>query len=306
METLLARVRRMAETEGALASAIPGVWFFRHDRPTPPTRYRAHTLSAGLVLQGRKAVRIGGTELWYDAASCFVVRGETVYEANVAEAPYLAIGLHVPPDVVVDTLLELGPLPAAVPASPAFVAPVDERLSDAILRLVASAADPTERRIVAPLALREVVYRLLCTDAAAVLRAGIGGEAEREPIRAAMAWLEAHADRKVTVEEVARRVAMSPSHFAHRFREVTSTSPMQYLKHVRLDRARGLLLSRGLRPSEVAGQVGYASLSHFTRDFKRRFGVAPGAYAKAFESRDVVAVAGSGNTPAGSALRAAG
>ena len=239
-DDLLQRLLRHAPTEGRIASVIPGVWFFRHDRPTPPTRYRASTLTAGLVVQGRKAVRVEGTELWYDDASYFVVRGETVYEANVAEAPYLAIGLEIPPQVVVETLLALGPAVGPAPAVSAFVAPVDAPLRDAMVRLVTTAADPVERRILTPLVMREVVYRLLCTEAAAVLRSGIR-EAEREPIRAAMAWLEAHADRRVTVQQVARQVGMSASHFAHRFRETASTTPMQYLKHVRMDRARTLL-----------------------------------------------------------------
>jgi AraC-like DNA-binding protein len=304
-DDLLQRLLRLAPAEGRIASAIPGVWFFRHDRPTPPTRYRTCTLTAGLVVEGRKAVRVEGAELWYDAASYFVVRGETVYEANVAEAPYLAIGLEIPPQVVVETLLELGPVSAPTAAVSAFVAPVDEPLRDAMVRLVTAAANPVERRILAPLVLREVVYRLLCTDAASVLRSGVR-EAEREPIRAAMGYLETHADRRITVDEVARHVGMSASHFAHRFREIVNTTPMQYLKHVRMDRARTLLLADGLRPSEIASRVGYASLSHFTRDFKRQFGVAPGAYARTFEVAAAVPVAGSGNTSTASALRAAG
>jgi AraC-like DNA-binding protein len=90
--------------------------------------------------------------------------------------------------------------------------------------------------------------------------------------------------------ELARQVAMSPSHFAHRFRSVARTSPIQYLKHLRLMRARALLLAEGLRPSEVAPKVGYASLSHFHRDFKRQFGVAPARYARAFEGHPAILV----------------
>ncbi|MEQ1505227.1 MAG: AraC family transcriptional regulator [Myxococcota bacterium] len=304
-DDLLQRLLSLAPTEGRTASVIPGVWFFHHDRPTPPARYRASTLSAGLVVRGRKAVRVDGTELWYDPASYFVVRGDTVYDANVAEAPYLAIGLEIPPQVVVETLLALGPAAGPTPAVSAFVAPVDEPLRDAMVRLVTTSADPVERRILAPLALREVVYRLLCTKAAAVVRSGVG-ESDREPIRAAMAYLEAHAERRITVQDLARHVGMSASHFAHRFREAVSTTPMQYLKHVRMDRARTLLLAHGLRPSEIAPLVGYASLSHFTRDFKRQFGVAPGAYARTFETAAAAPVAGSGNTTAASALHAVG
>ena len=68
---------------------------------------------------------------------------------------------------------------------------------------------------------------------------------------------------------------MSPSHFAHRFRAVARVSPMRYLRDVRLDAARTRLLGNGVRVSEVAIEVGFESPAHFTREFKRRFGVSP-------------------------------
>ena len=68
---------------------------------------------------------------------------------------------------------------------------------------------------------------------------------------------------------------MSPSHFAHRFRAIARVSPMRYLRDVRLDAARTRLLGNGVRVSEVAIEVGFESPAHFTREFKRRFGVSP-------------------------------
>ena len=73
---------------------------------------------------------------------------------------------------------------------------------------------------------------------------------------------------------------MSPSHFAHRFRAVARVSPMKYVKQARLFEAQRLLSLEGLRVGEVAGRVGYESAAHFTRDFKRHFGVTPVAYAR--------------------------
>jgi AraC-like DNA-binding protein len=93
-----------------------------------------------------------------------------------------------------------------------------------------------------------------------------------------MEYMRANAARSLSVEGIARQVAMSPSHFAHRFRAVARTSPMRYLKQVRLDEARALLLSGNLRVSEAANRVGYESPSHFTRDFKVTYGVAPAEY----------------------------
>jgi AraC-like DNA-binding protein len=114
------------------------------------------------------------------------------------------------------------------------------------------------------------------------MRAGTLGQLEREPIRRAMEFIEQRAFERLSVETIARHVGMSPSHFAHRFSAIASVSPMRYLKHVRLERARQLLFE-SQRASSVASQVGYASEAHFNRDFKRQFGLAPASYVRAFE-----------------------
>jgi len=95
-----------------------------------------------------------------------------------------------------------------------------------------------------------------------------------------MRLIRTQAFRPLSVEGIARQVAMSPSHFAHRFRAVVRMSPMRFVKEVRLDAARTLLLSQGARASEVALRVGYESPAHFARDFKRRFGASPVRYAQ--------------------------
>jgi AraC-like DNA-binding protein len=94
-----------------------------------------------------------------------------------------------------------------------------------------------------------------------------------------MAYVRAHSARRLTVAELAHHAAMSPSHFAHRFREVARVTPMQYVKHVRLEEARVLLLEPGTRAREVGDRVGYRSASHFSRDFAEAFGMPPARYA---------------------------
>jgi AraC-like DNA-binding protein len=97
-------------------------------------------------------------------------------------------------------------------------------------------------------------------------------------IRKAMKYIREHQRDQLTVESVARAVGMSPSHFAHRFREIARVSPMKYVKHVRLHEARRLMLAEGTRASGVAELVGYASISHFSRDFRTQFGESPRRY----------------------------
>jgi transcriptional regulator GlxA family with amidase domain len=200
----------------------------------------------------------------------------------------VALGLELPPGLVVRTLVDL--VDSGVPEPPAasllgWSAPLEPWLAEPLVRLIRSLDDRAERAVLAPLALREIVFRLLSSPGASVLRGASVVNGERVRIGAAMAFMEENAARRLTVPAVARHLAMSPSHFAHTFREVAGLAPMQYLKQVRLARARSLLLAEGLSAGAVAGRVGYASASHFSRDFKRSFGLAPTRYASAFERR---------------------
>jgi AraC-like DNA-binding protein len=288
VDDLVPLVRRLAGPEGRSASALPGLWFYRYDRPRPLVRARSTAMYVGVAVQGKKRVLVGGEELIYDRATSLVMRGETEYRAGVVEAtpeaPYLCVGIDVPPPLVVSTLLELADeAPAAVgPARAAFVAPLDAPLVDALWRLLRALDDPAERRVLAPLAVREVLFRLLCSESATVLRQAAALNGDRARVEAAMRFIEENAARRLSVAAVARHVAMSASHFAHRFRDVASVTPMRFVKHVRLERARQLIVGGGLNAQQAADEVGYASAAHFTRDFKRQFGLAPRAYARAF------------------------
>lgn len=296
MDELVEALRARMPAPGQAVSALPGVWLFRADQPTPPGPARTSTMTAAFAAQGKKRVRVGGLDLGYDPRSYLVVRGDTSFESSIIEAsprrPYLAIGIQIPPDVVVHTLLALAESRVARPPvreAAAFSAPLEPRLMNVLARLVGCLDDAAERHVLAPLVLRELVFHLLRTEAADVLRPPAGGCADHGRIRQAMTYIEQRVADRLSVDVIARHVAMSPSHFAHRFREVAQVSPMQYLKHARLARARVLLLADGLAAAQIARAVGYGSAAHFTRDFKRQFGLAPTGYARAFAEASAVA-----------------
>jgi AraC-like DNA-binding protein len=118
---------------------------------------------------------------------------------------------------------------------------------------------------------------LLRSDAAAAIRSAVPRGPDGASVARGIRFIRDNAHRPLSVAEVARHVAMSPSHFAHRFRAVARVSPMRYLKQVRMAEARQLMLAGGLRAAEAAARVGYQSASHFARDFKAIFGAAPAA-----------------------------
>jgi AraC-like DNA-binding protein len=128
----------------------------------------------------------------------------------------------------------------------------------------------------------ELVFRLLRSEAASFVRSAVR-EGDTS-IQEAMRFMRQNATRALTVEQVARHVGMSGSHFAHRFSAVARVSPMRFLKQLRLDAARELMLGQSVRAGDAAAQVGYESASHFTRDFKQAFGSAPAEYVRRFRA----------------------
>jgi AraC-like DNA-binding protein len=291
VDTLARMLRERVRGEGRIESALPGLWFFRFSRAKPTAKTVSPTMYLAVAVQGRKRIKVGGLELDYSRRHYLVLRGETPYEAAVVDAapsePYLALGLQLPPELVVRTLLEMAEEPAVIAevgaVPPAFLSPLDDTLADALCRLLACVDSPSERRVLAPLFLREIIFRLLGTEAAKVLRQAVAHAGDRERIGRAISYIEQNAARRLSVNGIAKHVGMSPSRFAHRFKEIASVSPMQFSKHVRLRIARAILLERRDSVGAVADRVGYASAAHFTRDFKRAFGTAPGAYTRAFD-----------------------
>jgi AraC-like DNA-binding protein len=286
-------VAERAREPGRCDLVFPGVHFYR---ATSPVRIRysiGFSAFVSVVAQGRKVVRLGGLELAYAPCHYLVVTGGEEIEGEIfeasPEAPYLSITVELPSDVIAKTLLALADADATIAAASAeapvaFVAPVDRSIKDTVTRYVRACEDPLEQRLVAPHVLEELVFRLLRTDSAAVLRGAVGREPHAGAIQRAIRFMREHATETVSVEDVARHVGMSASHFAHRFSAIARTSPMRYLKQLRLHEARALMLADSLRVAEVAARVGYESASHFTRDFKSHFGATPGDYLRQFRA----------------------
>jgi AraC-like DNA-binding protein len=275
-----------ATAEGVTESSYPGVRFLRFSRPLTMNKVAFLGPTLTVVAQGRKRTRIGDQELSYDPSRCLVTIGDgccggAVVEASAAR-PYLAVHVEIPSDLVAKTLHALADT-AVAPAeerTAAFVSMIDDAMRVTVDRFLRAIDDPLERRIVAPLVLEELVFRLLRSDAAALVRRAVRRDREAGSVEEAMRYVRANLAKAHAVDTLARHVRMSPSHFAHRFRAVARVSPMKYVKQARMLEARRLLSAESLRVGEVAARVGYESAAHFTRDFKRHFGVTPVAYGR--------------------------
>ena len=274
-----------ATDEGRSDVSYAGLSVFRISSATVMRKEPTFGVTLGIVAQGSKTLRVHGRTLEIDPSNYLVVTRDMQYDATVQPAsglrPFLGVSITFPPELVAKALVALadGGESESGPPMAAFSAPLESVVAEPLSRLLKTVDDPVERRTLAPLAVEELVFRLLRSEAAAAMRGAIRSTDTR-PITEAMRLMRKQAFRPLSVEGIARQVAMSPSHFAHRFRAVARMSPMRFVKEVRLDAARTLLLSQGVRASEVALSVGYESPAHFARDFKRRFGASPVRYAQ--------------------------
>jgi AraC-like DNA-binding protein len=290
----LASLKRLAlvhtTVDGHAQSSCASLHLYRCSQPSRYRKASSFGVTLGIVLQGHKRVRLAGREFDVDPTRFLVVTSETEHESAVIaaspERPFLGLGLCFSADRVARALLELSD--AGVSGTyedvPAFLLPHDDAIAGAVERVLMAFGDPVERRLLLPLYADEILFRLLRSDAAAVVRNSVS-RPDAGRILNAMQFIRANVSRTLSVDRIARHVAMSPSHFAHRFRAVARVSPMRYQRDLRLEQARTLLIGNGVRAGEVASRVGFESQSHFTREFKRRYGVPPSHYLRQFADR---------------------
>ena len=146
---------------------------------------------------------------------------------------------------------------------------------DAVVRLVRLLATPEDIPTLAPLAVREILYRLLRGAEGWRLRQIAAADGHARRIARVIAWLKEHYAEPLRIDEFAREVHMSPSSLHHHFKAVTAMSPLQYQKQLRLQEARRLMLSEPLDAATAAFRVGYESPSQFSREYSRLFGAPP-------------------------------
>jgi AraC-like DNA-binding protein len=150
-------------------------------------------------------------------------------------------------------------------------------LLDAVLRLLRLLHTPHDAPVLAPLAVREIYYRVLTGGLGQRLRDLAVADSHGHRIARAIDLLKRRFAEPVRVEEVAQAVHMSPSTLHHHFKQVTAMSPLQFQKHLRLHQARRLMLTEGLDAAAAGHQVGYESPSQFSREYRRLFGAPPRA-----------------------------
>lgn len=274
---LIARTQALSRAESVVPTAIPGLQVVRVEGPTFPTPAMYHP-SLCLVVQGAKEATIGERSFPFGAGEFLVVPVALPVSARVVKAPFLCLVLELNPDRVYEILQELGPT-RIVASSPVALGPtpLGPRMAEAFLRLLQCLDRPGDLAFLAPLVRKELLYHLLQSEQGSLVRPLGLPASQTQRVAKAIEHLRAHFHEPIAMEELARRVNLSPSAFFAHFKRVTSLSPLRYQKELRLQEARRLLATEGADAASAAYRVGYESPSQFSRDYARMFGLPPGA-----------------------------
>ncbi|MBD2535596.1 AraC family transcriptional regulator [Nostoc flagelliforme FACHB-838] len=235
-----------------------------------------------IVVQGKKAALLGEETYHYGAAQYLVVSVDLPISGFIVEAseaqPYLGFKLNLDP-------LQLCDIIAAAPNMRVnnkdtsvrgfFVSTAEVSLVDCALRLTRLLDTPRDIPILAPIIIREIHYRLLISEQSKAVRQIATSGSNMQRIAAVLTRIKTDFTEPLRIEELARQAKMSPASFHHHFKQVTSMSPLQYQKQLRLLEARRLMMVEKSTAANAADRVGYESPSQFSREYARMFGAPP-------------------------------
>ncbi|MEU5914316.1 AraC family transcriptional regulator N-terminal domain-containing protein [Micromonospora sp. NPDC000316] len=255
-----------------------GLGLHRSDSPTEPMPAQTAPTFA-LVVQGTKRAVLGKRVFTYGSGQFIVASLELPVITHITRAtpdePYLVLGLALRPPLIAELLVETPP-GRGEPAAGIAVSTAGDDLLDALVRLLRLLDRPQDQRVLWAGLEREVVWRLLTSEQGGTVRQiGLGG-GNIVQIERAIRWIRDHHADLFRVEDVARVAGMSVTSLHRHFRAITTMTPIQFQKVIRLQEARSRLLAEPGDVAAVGFAVGYESASQFSREYRRLFGLPPG------------------------------
>jgi AraC-like DNA-binding protein len=279
----------LAVNEGPQGTLIEGVEVSRRSQSSPriPVVYQPNIVIVG---QGQKRCYLGGEVYQYDPLNYLVVSVPLPVEGEwiaSPDEPVLILAVTVDQSMLGEMILDLDEqLPPIGPISRGIcTTPMNDELIVAAVRLLECLKSLRDSRILGRQMVREVVYRVLCGEQGGALRTLASRDDHFTRIARALRHIHAEYAKPLNAEDMAKRAGMSVSAFNHHFRLVAASSPLQYLKRIRLDHAKRLMAHDGYNASTAARAVGYESPSQFSREFKRLFGATPSEDAEQIRGR---------------------
>ena len=272
--------RHCCGVDGIHHTPIPGLTFFRHASPSTPACAVVKSVFA-LLVQGAKRVVLADESYDYDHRHYLITSVDLPLLAQItqasAAAPYLGLALDLDARQIGELMSKMVPVAPSTTSvlRGLAVSDITADILDATLRLARLLATPEAIPVLAPLIQQELLYRLLTGEQGARLRDVAIKGSQGHQISRAIQWINQRFAQPMAIDELAGVVSMSKSSLHHHFKALTSMSPLQYQKTLRLQEARRLMLVEQLDAASACHRVGYESPSQFSREYRRVFGAPP-------------------------------
>jgi len=280
MEALALSIAKLTENEGYLTTEVPGLTVFKKTDAAKPIA-GLYEPSVYLIAQGAKRVQLGDEKYTYDTQHYLFSGVHLPVVAQVVDAseevPYLGLKLTFDYQEITQLMTDsqLPPSRTKRAERGMVTGKLSPPLVNAFQRLI-DLVDETEKiAVLAPLVRKEIFYRLLMGEQGNTLRQLAAMGTQTYQVAKVISWLKANFTKAVRVEKLAQMANMGVSTFHHHFRNMTAMSPLQYVKQLRLQEARNLMLTEYLDAASAAFQVGYESPSQFSREYGRFYGCSP-------------------------------
>ncbi|MGD8204335.1 AraC family transcriptional regulator [Pantoea sp. FN0305] len=270
----------LAPQEGYTASLLEEVRFMRADQPIErtPVLYEPSII---IVCQGRKRGYLADRIWHYDAQQFLVLSVPLPFSSETEatpEEPMLAVAVKLNLALATELLMLVGESGKQLVSAPEGMVstPLDAPLLDVLHRLLKALQSPLETRALGASLLRELYFRVLMSEQGGAIRAALACQGHFGRIARALNHIHQQWQSPLNVPMLAEKAGMSVPRFHIHFKAITHTSPIQYIKSVRLHQARLMMIRSNLPAAKTALQVGYESASQFNREFRRFFGRSPG------------------------------
>ncbi len=278
---LAACIKRHAPREGVFFTKVPRLTLIRVHRVDHPV-HAVHEPAVCMLAQGSKRLLLGGEAYVYDPNTYLVVSQHLPVSGQVIDAtpelPYLAIRLEYDTKELASLMLGMGMKSQTLKqgASRGIVtADVTPSLLDAMVRLVRLLDTPEDIKPLAPLTIREILYRLLRGPCGHQLAQLALTDSASHRVARAIDWLRENYHGPLELDRMAEMAHLSVSALRTHFKAATAMSPLQYQKNLRLQEARRMLIAERLDAASAGHRVGYESASQFSREYARMFGAPP-------------------------------
>ncbi|MCM3786637.1 AraC family transcriptional regulator [Neobacillus mesonae] len=280
---LAAYIEGYTGVDGTHRTEIPGLTFIRSSHVMDPI-HTVHEPALCIIVQGTKIVMLNQEIYQYDTAHYLVVSVDLPISGQITQAeshaPYLCLRLDFSPaqilELITDTTEDQGHTSVSNKTSKGlWVSSMKEPLLDAVIRLVRLLSAAQDIHILAPLTIKEILYRLLQEEQGSMIRQIARPDSYSGRIAGVIELIKENYAETLRIDQLATAAHMSASSLHQHFKEITSMSPLQYQKQLRLLEARRLLMSGSVNAANAGFQVGYDSPSQFSREYNRLFGLPP-------------------------------